>query len=58
MSRTSRKEIKYLNICMDRSLHEEFEKFCRELGMSKTGATENAIRQYMERMRTAIKSVD
>ena len=58
MSRTSRKEIKYLNICMDRSLHEEFEKFCRELGMSKTGATENAIRLYMEKMRAAIKSVD
>lgn len=36
----NKKEIKYLNVCMDKALHEEFEAFCKAYGMSKVGATE------------------
>lgn len=52
-----KKEIKYLNVCMDKSLHEEFEQFCKDMGMSKTGATENAIRMYMDKMKKAVKTI-
>ncbi len=52
-----KKEIKYLNVCMDKSLHEEFEQFCKDMGMSKTGATEQAIRQYMDKVNKAMESV-
>ena len=45
MKKNDKKEIKYLNVCMDKALHEEFEQFCKDMGMSKTGACENA-RQY------------
>ena len=54
---TDKKEIKYLNVCMDRALHEEFEQFCKDMGMSKTGATENAIRMYMDKMKEAVKTI-
>ena len=39
---------------MDKALHEEFEAFCKAHGMSKVGATEQAIRQYMNK---ALKNV-
>lgn len=48
------KEIKYLNVCMDKKLHEEFEQFCKDMGQSKTGATEKAIRMYMDTMKKAL----
>lgn len=51
-----KKEIKYLNICMDKGLHEEFEEFCKAHGMSKVGATETAIRQYMDRINKALEN--
>lgn len=57
MKTTDKKEIKYLNVCMDKFLHEEFEQFCKDMGMSKTGATENAIRMYMDKMKKAINAV-
>ena len=50
-----KKEIKYLNVCMDKALHEEFEAFCKAHGMSKVGATEQTIRQYMDKMNKALK---
>ena len=40
---SNKKEIKYLNVCMDKALHEEFEAFCKAHGMSKVGATEQTI---------------
>ena len=46
-----------LNVCMDKALHEEFEAFCKAHGMSKVGATEQAIRQYMDKMNKALKNV-
>lgn len=57
MKTTEKKEIKYLNVCIDKSLHEEFEQFCKDMGMSKTGATENAIKMYMEKIKEAIKTI-
>ena len=58
MKDNNEKEIKYLNICMDKALHEEFEAFCKAHGMSKVGATtEQAIRQYMDKMNKALKNV-
>ena len=42
---------------MDKALHEEFEAFCKAHGMSKVGATEQAIRQYMDKMNKASASV-
>lgn len=53
----TKKDIKYLNVCMERELHEEFEAFCEEFGLSKTGATENAIRMYMDKYRKAMKGL-
>ncbi len=41
----------------DKSLHEEFEQFCKDMGMSKTGATESAIRMYMDKMKKAVKTI-
>lgn len=42
---------------MDKTLHEEFEQFCKDMGMSKTGATENAIRMYMDKMKQAVNAI-
>ena len=47
-------EIKYLNVCMDKSLHEEFERYCKNIGQSKTGATEKGIRMSMDTMKKAL----
>ena len=55
--KSDKKEIKYLNVCMDKALHEEFEAFCKAHGMSKVGATEQAIRQYMDKMNKALKNM-
>lgn len=55
--KSDKKEIKYLNVCMDKALHEEFEQFCKDMSMSKTGACENAIRLYMDKMRKAVKTI-
>lgn len=57
MKNNDKKEIKYLNVCMDKALHEEFEQFCKNMGMSKTGATENAIRMYMDKIKKAIRTI-
>ena len=44
---------------MDKAPHEELdaEAFCKAHGMSKVGATEQAIRQYMDKMNKALKNV-
>ena len=58
MKKDDKKEIKYLNVCMDKALHEEFEAFCKAHGMSKVGAMETAIRQYMDKMNKALRNVE
>lgn len=57
MKKEDKKEIKYLNVCMDKALHEEFDQFCRNMGMSKTGACEKAIRLYMDKLSKAIETI-
>ena len=57
MKTNEKKEIKNLNVCMDKSLHEEFEQFCKNMGMSKTGATEKAIRMYMDKIKKAVETI-
>ena len=47
MTRT-KKDGRYLNLCLDRTLHEEFEQFCESLGQTKTVAAERAFRMYMD----------
>ena len=57
MKSPEKKDIRYLNVCIERSLHEEFEHFCKDMGMSKTGACENALRMYMKKMKEAVSSI-
>ena len=47
MPRT-KKDWRYLNLYIDRALHEEFEQFCESLGQTKTVAAERAFRMYMD----------
>lgn len=53
---TKKKEIKYLNVCMDKALYEELDQFCKKYGMSKVGVTETAIRLYMKRINNAMEA--
>ena len=39
-----KKDGRYLNLYLDKTLHEEFEQFCENLGQTKTIATERALR--------------
>ena len=42
-----KKDIRYLNACLDRDLHDELDAFCKKHGISKTRAVEVALRSYM-----------
>lgn len=57
MKDKNKKEVKYLNVCMDKALHEEFKVFCKTHNMSKVGTTEQAIKQYMDKMNKVLKNV-
>lgn len=46
-----KKDGRYLNLYLDRALHEEFEQFCESLGQTKTVAAERAFRMYMDAMK-------
>lgn len=46
-----KKDAKYLNVYIERKIHEDFDKFCEEVGQSKTVATERALCLYMDAMR-------
>ena len=46
-----KKDGRYLNLYLDRSLHEEFEQFCESLEQTKTVAAERAFRMYMDAMK-------
>ena len=50
--------MKRVYVCMYKALHEEFEAFCKAHGMSKVGATEQAIRQYMDKINKAPFSLE
>lgn len=55
MARPKTKDIWYLNVCLEKGLHEDFNKFCKENGYSKVYATEQAIKNFMEREKTPVK---
>lgn len=46
-----KKDGRYLNLYLDRALHEEFEQFYESLGQTKTIAAERAFRMYMDAMK-------
>lgn len=52
----NKKEIKYLNVCMDKALYEELDQFCKKYGMSKVGVTETAISLYMKKVNNAMQA--
>lgn len=45
-----KKDAKYLNVYIERDIHEQFDEFCRKFGQSKTVATERALKMYMKEM--------
>ena len=45
-----RKDAKYLNVYIERDIHERFDEFCKKFGQSKTVATERALSLYMDEM--------
>ena len=45
-----KKEAKYLNVYLDKQVHDELSKFCEESGQSKTLAVERAIQMYIKSM--------
>ena len=50
-----KKDGRYLNLYLDRALHEEFEQFCESLGQTKTVAAERAFQMYMDAMKQNTK---
>ena len=46
-----KKDGRYLNLYLDRALHEDFDHFCESLGQTKTVAAERAFRMYMDAMK-------
>ena len=43
-----KKEARYLNVYIQKDLHDRFEEFCKKLGQSKTVAAERALKMYMD----------
>ena len=52
-----KKDGRYLNLYLDRVLHDEFEQFCESLGQTKTVAAERAFRMYMDAMKQNPKQI-
>ena len=51
-----KKDGKYLNVYVEQNIYDDFEKFCEDMGQSKTTATERALRLYMDAMRKNMAS--
>lgn len=51
-----KKDGKYLNVYVEQNIYDDFEKFCEDMGQSKTTATERALRFYMDAMRKNMAS--
>lgn len=47
----AKKDAKYLNIYLSKHIYDEFDEFCKEIGQTKTMATERALEMYMKEMR-------
>ncbi len=48
----AKKDGRYLNLYLDRAIHDEFEEFCANIGQTKTVAAERAIKMYMDSMKS------
>ena len=48
MSEQKRPGNKHISVCIDRSLYEKFESYCRDAGLSKPEAYTIAVRAYIE----------
>ena len=46
----AKKDAKYLNVYISRETYEKFDKFCEEMGQSKSLAADRALVLYMEAM--------
>lgn len=44
----AKKDAKYLNVHIKRSLYDTFDTFCKKYGYTKTGAVERAIALFMD----------
>lgn len=47
----------FSRVRLHEALYNEFAAFCEKMGMSKTGACEQAIRMYMDAMTEAMDNV-
>lgn len=47
-----KKDAKYLNVHIDRTIYEQFDAFCKKYGYTKTSATERAIAMYIQEVET------
>ena len=50
-----KKDAKYLNVYIERSIYDEFTDLCDKLGQSKTVAAERALRCYMDNTKAQLK---
>ena len=57
MTRPKTKDVRYINVSLDRRFYEKFSDFCEKYGMSKTGVTEKAMQMYMGTVDKAISLV-
>lgn len=53
-----KKEAKYLNVYIEKSIHDELAALCEELGQSKTVATERALRMYIDANKKKVSDND
>ena len=52
-----KKDIRYLNVCIERSIHDEFEQVCEELSIGKTKACEKALRMWIDKMKPVLDAM-
>ena len=57
MTRPKTKDVRYMNISLDRKFYEKFSDFCEKYGMSKTGITEKTMQMYMGTVDKGMSSV-
>ena len=45
-----KKDAKYLNVYIEKSIYDRFAELCEQLGQSKTVGAERALKRYIEAM--------
>ena len=46
-----KKDARYLNLYIQRSIYDDFVRFCDDVGQTKTMAAERALVRYMQQMK-------